>query len=70
MQAIIRSEFRPTTVIVIAHRLDTLLDFDMVAVMDKGELVEVGNPKALLSSKETAFSKLYYSPEPGIMGGC
>jgi len=61
MQAVIRSEFSHCTIITIAHRLDSLLDFDTVAVMDMGELIEVGNPRALLGSKNTAFSKLYYS---------
>jgi ATP-binding cassette, subfamily C (CFTR/MRP), member 1 len=61
MQAIIRSEFSHCTIITIAHRLDSLLDFDTVAVMEKGELIEIGNPRALLSSKETTFSKLYNS---------
>ena len=61
MQAVIRSEFSHCTIIAIAHRLDSLLDFDMVAVMDKGELIEIGNPTALLGSKDSVFSKLYYS---------
>lgn len=61
MQAVIRSEFSHCTIITIAHRLDSLLDFDTIAVMDKGELIEIGNPRALLGSKKTAFFKLYYS---------
>ena len=32
----------------------------MVAVMDKGELIEIWNLKALFGSKDSAFSKLYY----------
>ena len=38
-----REEFKNSTLVVIAHRLDTILDFDCVAVLDQGELVEFGN---------------------------
>lgn len=43
----------------IAHRLDTLLDFDKIAVLDGGALVEVGAPAELLSNEQGVFSKLY-----------
>lgn len=58
MQAIIRSEFKSHTIIMIAHRLDSLLDFDRVAVLDKGNLIEFGEPQALLKTG-SAFGKLY-----------
>ncbi|KAL0933172.1 ABC multidrug transporter [Colletotrichum truncatum] len=45
---IIREEFREHTVIAIAHRLDTVADFDRVVVLDKGRVVEVGEPQSLL----------------------
>lgn len=60
MQAIIRSEFKHHIIIMIAHRLDSLLDFDRVAVLDKGKLVEFGEPQALLKQDGSAFSKLYH----------
>ncbi|CZT49492.1 related to multidrug resistance-associated protein [Rhynchosporium secalis] len=59
MQAIIRSEFRTHTIIMIAHRLDSLLDFDRVAVLDRGSLVEFGEPSVLLNIEGSAFGKLY-----------
>ncbi|KAM6512491.1 hypothetical protein FSOLCH5_010203 [Fusarium solani] len=43
----------------IAHRLDTLLDFDKVAVLDKGTLVEFGAPTELLADEAGAFTRLY-----------
>ncbi len=61
MQTIIRSEFKHCTIIMVAHRLDSLLDFDSVAVLDKGQLVEVGNPRALLGSPQSAFSRMYHA---------
>lgn len=47
MQDLIRSEFRGRTIIMIAHRLSSLLDFDRVAVLDGGKLVEIVNSTKL-----------------------
>lgn len=59
MQDIIRSEFKDHTIIVIAHRLSSLLDFDHVAVLDAGRLVEFGKPADLLEVPTSNFSRLY-----------
>ncbi|KAL2059858.1 hypothetical protein VTL71DRAFT_10013 [Oculimacula yallundae] len=61
MQAIIRSEFKTHTIIMIAHRLDSLLDFDRVAVLNKGNLIEFGEPSVLLKTEGSAFGKLYHA---------
>ncbi|KAH7310266.1 ABC transporter [Rhexocercosporidium sp. MPI-PUGE-AT-0058] len=61
MQAVIRSEFKTHTIIMIAHRLDSLLDFDRVAVLNKGNLVEFGEPSVLLKEEGSAFEKLYHA---------
>ncbi|KAF3903663.1 hypothetical protein AA313_de0206900 [Arthrobotrys entomopaga] len=57
MQRIIREEMKDRTIIAVAHRLQTILDFDRVAVMENGKIVEVGNPQELLK-KESKFKKL------------
>ena len=44
IQKLIREKFTKTTVITIAHRLNTIADYDKVLVMRKGEVVEQGNP--------------------------
>ena len=65
MQAIIRSEFQDYTIIAIAHRLDTILDFDRVIVIGGGVVVEEGNPKELLmGSKKSHFKALYKDFNP------
>ncbi|EGR49492.1 uncharacterized protein TRIREDRAFT_60116 [Trichoderma reesei QM6a] len=60
IQRVIKSEFKDRTVIMIAHRLDSLLDFDTIAVLEEGSLVEVGAPKELLM-KGGPFARLYAS---------
>ncbi|KAF7550053.1 hypothetical protein G7Z17_g5969 [Cylindrodendrum hubeiense] len=59
IQEVIRSEFSDCTIIMIAHRLDTLLDFDKIAVLDRGSLVEFGAPQELLANETGAFARLY-----------
>jgi ATP-binding cassette, subfamily C (CFTR/MRP), member 1 len=58
MQRIIRTEFADRTIIAIAHRLDTIVDFDKIAVLEKGVLIEYGSPAELLS-KRSHFRNLY-----------
>ncbi|KAJ1771400.1 Canalicular multispecific organic anion transporter 1, partial [Coemansia sp. RSA 1843] len=50
MQKLIRSEFKESTVLTIAHRLETIMNSDRIIVMDKGEIVEVGPPDELLQN--------------------
>lgn len=57
VQSVIRESFTGCTVIMVAHRIHTLLDFDQVAVMNGGQLVEIGNPQELVS-KSGEFAKL------------
>ncbi|CAI7648203.1 unnamed protein product [Penicillium palitans] len=58
MQEIIKVEFKDYTIIAVSHRLDMIMDFDRVVVMDKGEIVEVGNPVVLAGQAETRFGDL------------
>lgn len=42
------------------HRLDNILDFDKVAMLRDGRLVEYDTPAALLASASSSdFAKLY-----------
>ena len=48
----LRSQFPDTTLLTIeiAHRLDTIIDYDVVIVMENGRVAEMGSPQDLLSS--------------------
>ncbi|KAI0965812.1 putative ABC multidrug transporter [Xylaria arbuscula] len=58
MQEIIRTEFKDYTVVAVSHRLDMIMDFDRVVVMDKGEIVELGNPMVLAAQEGARFRDL------------
>lgn len=63
MQNIIRDEFSGYTVLAVSHRLEMIMDFDRVVVMDKGEIVQVGNPMALRETDGSRFRDLVLSSE-------
>ncbi|XP_065206730.1 multidrug resistance-associated protein 1-like isoform X3 [Planococcus citri] len=55
IQTTIRNEFKDCTVLTIAHRLNTIMDYDKIIVLDKGYIVEYDSPQALLKSKTSVF---------------
>ena len=57
IQNCIKSKFKDTTVITIAHRLNTIADYDQVIVMDRGRIVERGSPWQLIQ-KEGLFAEM------------
>lgn len=61
MQQVIRTHFRDQTIIAIAHKLDTVLDYDKIAFLEQGRVVEFDTPKALLSSEGSAFKAMFDS---------
>ncbi|TQV93497.1 ABC multidrug transporter [Cordyceps javanica] len=61
MHRIIHDEFEGQTVIAIAHKLDTILDFDRVVFLDKGTIAEMGAPRELLATEGSLFRAQYES---------
>ncbi|PGH16378.1 hypothetical protein AJ80_05228 [Polytolypa hystricis UAMH7299] len=50
IQDTMRTSFHGRTVLCIAHRLQTIISYDRVCVMDNGRIVEVDTPLALWMS--------------------
>jgi len=48
IQKVLKERFADTTVITIAHRLNTVADYDQIIVMEKGNIVESGSPYELI----------------------
>ena len=62
IQDIIRQATEEYTVLTIAHRLDTVLDYDRIMVLEEGQIVEFGKPDELLKISGS-FSRLFTSIE-------
>ena len=52
--------FKESTVITIAHRINTVKKCQKIIVMNAGEIVEVGNPEELIKNNQSKFYSLYY----------
>ena len=59
IQETIRTKSKNCTVITIAHRLNTIIDYDRVLVLENGQVVEYDKPEILLQNKGGQFSGLY-----------
>uniref|UniRef100_A0AAQ6AM15 ATP-binding cassette, sub-family C (CFTR/MRP), member 3 n=1 Tax=Amphiprion ocellaris TaxID=80972 RepID=A0AAQ6AM15_AMPOC len=51
IQSTIRTQFEDCTVFTIAHRLNTIMDYTRVLVLDKGQIAEFDSPTNLLSQR-------------------
>uniref|UniRef100_A0A8D0EF95 ABC-type glutathione-S-conjugate transporter n=1 Tax=Salvator merianae TaxID=96440 RepID=A0A8D0EF95_SALMN len=51
IQTTIRTQFEDCTVLTIAHRLNTIMDYTRVLVLDKGTIAEFDTPSRLIASK-------------------
>ncbi|XP_046984857.1 ATP-binding cassette sub-family C member 4-like isoform X1 [Schistocerca americana] len=58
IQKTMRRKFDSCTVLIIAHRLHTVIDADRILVMDAGRLMEFDHPHILLQNKSGFLHKL------------
>lgn len=55
IQRSIREEFTSSTLVVIAHRLSTVIDFDRILVLNEGKAAEFGTPRELWETEGSIF---------------
>ncbi|KZT66167.1 hypothetical protein DAEQUDRAFT_813713 [Daedalea quercina L-15889] len=58
IQATIREEFNDSMLLTVAHRLRTVIDYDRLIVLDKGELAEFDTPLNLIQKEGGIFRQM------------
>ncbi|KAL4065666.1 hypothetical protein V8B97DRAFT_2010327 [Scleroderma yunnanense] len=58
IQATIREEFGESLLLTVAHRLRTVIDYDRLIVLDKGEVAECDTPWALIQKEGGIFRNM------------
>ncbi|XP_047256585.1 ABC transporter C family member 1 isoform X7 [Capsicum annuum] len=61
IQKTIREEFKSCTMLIIAHRLNTIIDCDRILLLDSGQVLEYDTPEVLLKKEGSAFSRMVQS---------
>jgi ABC-type bacteriocin/lantibiotic exporter with double-glycine peptidase domain len=54
----LRARFQDATMLYVTHDLEDALDFDRVLVLERGRLVEDGDPRALAANERSRFAEL------------
>jgi ATP-binding cassette, subfamily C (CFTR/MRP), member 1 len=58
LQKVLKEQLQYSTIITIAHRIDTIISSDSILVLDKGRIVELDSPQNLLK-RNSVFGELY-----------
>ncbi|KAI6134164.1 ABC transporter type 1, transmembrane domain-containing protein [Pisolithus croceorrhizus] len=58
IQTSLRHEMRNVTQLIVAHRLQTIMDADKIMVLDAGRIVEFGSPNELLRNEQGSLRAL------------
>ncbi|KAF9243735.1 hypothetical protein BU15DRAFT_71860 [Melanogaster broomeanus] len=58
IQSSLRHEMQNVTQLIIAHRLQTIIDADKIMVLDAGKIVEFGSPEELLQNQQGMLKAL------------
>ena len=59
IQKVINEEFKDTTLLAIAHRISSVVNYDKVVMMGNGKIVECDNPQTLLADSSSLFKQEY-----------
>lgn len=66
IQEAFHNEFKECTMLIVAHRLQTVMDSDLIAVLDAGRVIETGPPAALSADESSHFASLIRGCAAGI----
>ena len=66
IQETIRSAFNECTIITIAHRINTIIDYNRIMILDQGHLIEFDSPQKLMEQRESLFYSM--AKESGLLG--
>ncbi|KAF7344066.1 p-loop containing nucleoside triphosphate hydrolase protein [Mycena venus] len=55
---VVDTQMHGLTVLAIAHRISTIVNYDKILVLDSGSVAEFDDPKVLLSNPESRFARL------------
>ncbi|RIB29312.1 P-loop containing nucleoside triphosphate hydrolase protein [Gigaspora rosea] len=58
IQKMIRTEFADCTILCIAHRLRTVIDYDRILVIDRGNVMEFDSPYNLITDSNSLFYRM------------
>ncbi|KAF8310772.1 P-loop containing nucleoside triphosphate hydrolase protein [Clavulina sp. PMI_390] len=61
IQRIIRQEFKESIMLTIAHRLETIMDYDRVMVLEDGKIVEFDSPAVLMEKSGSKFHSMFHA---------
>ena len=53
-----QAQVHGTTILAIAHRLQTIVDFDRILVLGAGNILEYDTPSALIQNKNSVFASM------------
>lgn len=65
IQDVIKNNFINCTILIVAHRINNIIDTDKVLVLDNGCLIEYDSPKILLANQNSRF--YYLAKESGVI---
>ena len=58
IQDITQTAFKDKTIITIAHRVATIVNYDTIVVMGGGKIIEQGSPSELMAKKNGSFATM------------
>jgi ABC-type multidrug transport system fused ATPase/permease subunit len=61
IQKVLKEHFTNTTVITIAHRLNTVADYDKIIVMHRGKIIESGSPYELIQRRGSFYEMIQHT---------